>query len=131
MDDNSNSKFEGSLALINTALYVTSAVLMAVCLYYSIFNLEAFTTKTGGSFTFGEKLMFYAFSAMIAGILFSIAVVAPVMKRNKQQRSQMDRRAQNLQKQATTDPLTGMHNRRYFEEALKGYLSEFNKIGAT
>jgi GGDEF domain-containing protein len=30
--------------------------------------------------------------------------------------------------QATTDPLTGMHNRRYFEEALKRYLREFNKL---
>ena len=32
---------------------------------------------------------------------------------------------------AVTDPLTGMHNRRYFERALAGYLKEFNAVGAT
>ena len=104
---------------------------MAYELYVSMFHWEAFTMKTGGSFAYGEKLMLFALCSMMAGIVFSLAVVSPVMKRSKQERFQMDSRAENLQKQATTDPLTGMHNRRYFEEALKGYLGEFNKIGAT
>ena len=125
------SKIEGNLALVNTALFATGALMLLICLYYSIFDTESFTMKTGGLFSFGDKLMIYGFSSMFAGLLFSILVVSPVMKRNRQERFKMDRRAESLQKQATTDPLTGMHNRRYFEEALKGYLIEFNKIGAT
>lgn len=131
MDDNTATKIERYLALLNTALFAVSAVLVSMCLYYSMFNYEEYTLKTGGLLSFGDKLMLFALCSLLAGLLFSITVVSPVMKRNKQERSKMDIRAQNLQKQATTDPLTGMHNRRYFEEALKGYLSEFNKIGAT
>jgi diguanylate cyclase (GGDEF)-like protein len=131
MEENTKSKIEGSLALLNTALYVISAVLVATSLYYSVYDYEAFTLKTGGSFAFGTKILIWALCSLIAGLLFSVLVVSPVMSRNRQERFQMDRRAENLQKQATTDPLTGMHNRRYFEEALQGYLSEFNKIGAT
>lgn len=131
MNQNASKKIERNLALLNTALYAVSATLVAVALYYSVFKYEVFSTRTGGLLSFGDKLLVFALCSLLAGVLFSVLVVSPVMKRNKQERSQMDRRAQNLQKQATTDPLTGMHNRRYFEEALKGYLSEFNKIGAT
>lgn len=128
---NGKNRLEGSLALLNTALFAIAAGFVAYSLYVSMFHWESFTTKTGGAFSYGEKLMLFALGSMLAGIVFSLAVVSPVMKRSKQERYQMDRRAESLQKQATTDPLTGMHNRRYFEEALKGYLLEFNKIGAT
>lgn len=131
MGSNNKNRLEGSLALLNTALFAFAAIVIGYGLYLSMFNWEAFTLKTGGSLAYGEKIMVYALGATLAGIVFSLAVVSPVMKRSKQERFQMDRRAESLQKQATTDPLTGMHNRRYFEEALKGYLSEFNKIGAT
>jgi len=125
------SRLEGSLALLNTALFAVAAAIVAYGLYVSMLHWETFTMKTGGSLAYGEKIMLFAMGSMLGGIVFSLAVVSPVMKRSKQERFQMDRRAESLQKQATTDPLTGMHNRRYFEEALKGYLSEFNKLGAT
>jgi len=129
--EETKTRIEGNLALLNTALYIVPALLVGVCLYLSIFHVESFTLKTGGMFSLGEKLLIFAFSSLVAGVMFSILVVSPVMKRNRQERFQMDRRAENLEKQATTDPLTGMHNRRYFEQALSGYLTEFNKIGAT
>lgn len=131
MAKDGTSKLEGSLALVNTALFAVGACLLVYGLYVSMFDWEAFTLRTGGTFAWGEKIMILALGVMLAGIVFSLAVVSPVMKRSEQERSQMDRRAESLQKQATTDPLTGMNNRRYFEEALKGYLTEFNKIGAT
>ena len=131
MTRNNTNKLEGSLALLNTALFAVAALLLVFGLYMSLFNWEAFTLKAAGSLSQGEKIMILALGTTLGGIVFSLAVVSPVMKRSKQERFQMDRRAESLQKQATTDPLTGMNNRRYFEEALSGYLTEFNKIGAT
>jgi diguanylate cyclase (GGDEF)-like protein len=37
-------------------------------------------------------------------------------------------RSETLKHAALTDPLTGMHNRRYFDEALEAYLQEFGRI---
>lgn len=131
MNHEEENKIERNMALVNTGLYLLSTLLVAYCFYTSMFHWEYFTTKTGGWFSFGEKLMIFSLGSLIAGMIFSITVVAPAVKRSKQQRFQMDIRAESLQKQATTDPLTGMNNRRYFEEALQGYLTEFNKIGAS
>ncbi len=38
-------------------------------------------------------------------------------------------RSETLEHAALTDGLTGMQNRRYFDDALREYLSEFRKIG--
>ncbi|ODT08065.1 MAG: diguanylate cyclase [Mesorhizobium sp. SCN 65-20] len=38
-------------------------------------------------------------------------------------------RSRNLEQAALTDGLTGMQNRRYFDDALKEYLGEFRRIG--
>jgi len=131
MDEKTKSGIEGHLALVNTVFFVIAVALVSYALYLSMFSWEDFTLKTGGMFSWGEKVLIFALCSVLAGVVFSICVVSPTMRRSKQERSRMDRRAENLQKQATTDPLTGMHNRRYFEQALAGYLSEFNKIGAT
>src|SRR5690606_9812631 len=37
-------------------------------------------------------------------------------------------RSETLEQAALTDPLTGMHNRRYFDDALREYLTEFRRI---
>jgi diguanylate cyclase (GGDEF)-like protein len=131
MEDKTKSGMEGHLALVNTIFFVIAAGLVAYALFLSMFGWESFTLKSGGMFSWGEKLLLFALAAAVAGMVFSVSIVSPTMRRSKQERTLMDRRAENLQKQATTDPLTGMHNRRYFEQALNGYLTEFNKIGAT
>ena len=129
--EETKTRLEGNLALLNTALHLVPAMLVGFCLYLSVFHVESFTLKTGGFFSLGDKLLVLAFFSLLAGVAFSVMIVSPVMKRNRQERFKMDRRAESLEKQATTDPLTGMHNRRYFEQALSGYLTEFNKLGAT
>lgn len=131
MEENLDRKIEGHLALVNTALFSIAAILIGYALYLSVFHWQAFTSSEADMFTYGQKFLVYGLGCLLAGIVFSISVVSPVMKRSKQERFKMDRRAESLHKQATTDPLTGLHNRRYFEEAMKGYLGEFNKLGAT
>ncbi|MCO5133362.1 MAG: GGDEF domain-containing protein [Phyllobacteriaceae bacterium] len=123
--------FEGIIAPLNTLLLVAALALVSFSLYNSIYNWETYTLKTGGMLSWGEKLQLYLAGLLLAAVAFSVLIVTPVMRRNTQERTQMDKRAQTFKTQANTDPLTGMHNRRYFERALAGYLKEFNAVGAT
>jgi len=46
----------------------------------------------------------------------------------RQMTASLSARSQTLEHAALTDGLTGMHNRRYFDDALKEYLQEFTRI---
>jgi len=46
----------------------------------------------------------------------------------RQMTASLSARSQTLEHAALTDGLTGMHNRRYFDDALKEYLQEFERI---
>ncbi|RFC62377.1 GGDEF domain-containing protein [Fulvimarina endophytica] len=60
----------------------------------------------------------------------------PQMRRQSKERGKLqsltgdlERRSQDLETAALTDPLTGLNNRRFFDEAVRYYLDEFCKIG--
>ena len=63
-------------------------------------------------------------ATMVCGLVF----VIPLIKYQSQNARNEEKRANKLQVEAITDPLTGLYNRRYFEEVLKEFLAEFNRI---
>lgn len=63
---------------------------------------------------------------LTALVIFTVIVI-PLIRRNRQEKAQIHNLAATLEVQASTDPLTGLHNRRYFENALQQYLLEFNR----
>ena len=74
----------------------------------------------------------FAGLAVVCGIL----LVYPVIRRGlreqgklKEMTESLSERSQNLEQAATTDGLTGMHNRRYFDDAMAEYLKAFREIG--
>lgn len=69
--------------------------------------------------------------AVLFCILVGAFITYPAARRGVIENNQMNKKTQSLQKQATTDALTGMNNRRYFEDALDDYLREFNAAGST
>ena len=70
--------------------------------------------------------------------IFAIAAfwILPEMRRQSHEQGELqsltgrlERRSQDLEHAAVTDPLTGLHNRRFFDEAVHHYLEAFDRIG--
>ncbi|MGN6551281.1 MAG: GGDEF domain-containing protein [Pararhizobium sp.] len=74
-----------------------------------------------------------AFSGLAA--VCGLFLVYPVLRRGLREQGELRRmteslsvRSQSLEQAATTDGLTGMHNRRYFDDAMVEYLKAFRAI---
>lgn len=81
----------------------------------------------------------YAFLSMVLtglGVVCGALLIYPTIARAAVEQGNLRRmtetlsvRSQTLEHAAVTDGLTGMHNRRYFDDALREYLAAFRRIG--
>ena len=72
---------------------------------------------------------------LATAIVFGIFFIYPLIRRQVQEEGKLramtvslSARSETLEHAALTDALTGMQNRRYFDDALKEYLEEFARI---
>ncbi|MEM8750482.1 MAG: GGDEF domain-containing protein [Pseudomonadota bacterium] len=79
-----------------------------------------------GSFNILHFLFLFMTLTLLHGLFFAM----PLLQRARNQQIQLTDRAAELEVAVVTDPLTGLYNRRYFEDALKEYLVEFNRMEA-
>ena len=83
-----------------------------------------------------QQLVFAAGSLIVAAILFGVLFIFPLIRSQAKEQGKLremtqtlSARSETLEHAALTDALTGMQNRRYFDDALKEYLGEFKRIG--
>lgn len=69
----------------------------------------------------------YALSMMLGALLVFLCLVVPMTRHNRSERVKMRNLADTLEVQASTDPLTGLKNRRYFESKLEELVHRFNE----
>ncbi len=104
-----------------------------------IFSWAASSAATGGVIIGGvETAARFAFmGAVLAGLsaICGCLLVFPIMSRGLRERGKLQRmteslsvRSLSLEHAAVTDGLTGLYNRRYFDEALAEYLEAFGHI---
>jgi two-component system, cell cycle response regulator len=70
-------------------------------------------------------------TALVFGVLFIYPLIRAQVREEYKLRAMthsLSAHSQTLQIAALTDGLTGMHNRRYFDDALREYIGEFGKI---
>lgn len=125
-----------------TALFVIIAVLVAAgALIYHTFTLLVPAVE---AITQADRLVrmrdigrLLVSSGLLLGValFFALFFIYPMIRRQTREEGKLremavslSARSQTLEQAALTDGLTGMHNRRYFDDALKEYLEEFRRI---
>lgn len=93
--------------------------------------------QTGSTTTFGVLYNQLLASAIFAGlaIVCGVFLVYPMIWRGLREQGELRKmtaslsaRSKTLEYAAVTDPLTGMYNRRYFDDAVAEYLRAFQEI---
>lgn len=81
------------------------------------------------------KLLFATGVLLATALFFGVFFIYPLIRRQAREEGKLramtvslSARSETLEHAALTDGLTGMQNRRYFDDALKEYLDEFGRI---
>jgi two-component system, cell cycle response regulator len=110
----------------------------AIYYAYSVINgaMVVASGESMGYFSKLKQLVLAAGALTGAVVLFSILFIFPFIRSQAREHGQLremtqtlSARSETLEHAALTDGLTGMQNRRYFDDALKEYLGEFQRIG--
>lgn len=68
--------------------------------------------------------------AMGLMLAFGLVITVPLLRKARNEQVKLTDHAAKLEVEVVTDPLTGLYNRRYFEQAFDEYLKEFIRIKA-
>jgi two-component system, cell cycle response regulator len=110
----------------------------AIYYAYNVINgaMAVASVESMGYFGKLKQLVLAAGALTSAVVLFSILFIFPFIRSQAREHGKLremtqtlSARSETLEHAALTDGLTGMQNRRYFDDALKEYLGEFQKIG--
>jgi diguanylate cyclase (GGDEF)-like protein len=126
-----------------TAFFVFIALVLAATagLAYG-YSVLGYASESTDPAELGANLGLLARIVMGAGVLLAITAVFgvffiyPQIRRQVREEGKLramtqslSARSESLEHAALTDGLTGMQNRRYFDDALREYLDEFSRIG--
>lgn len=126
-----------------TAFFAFIAVILAagglILHAYGVLNAIADSVDMNlraESMAYLAKLLFGSAALLGAALFFGVFFIFPLIRiQIKEERKlramtvSLSARSQTLEQAALTDGLTGMQNRRYFDDALKEYLEEFRRVG--
>ncbi|MEM9332558.1 MAG: GGDEF domain-containing protein [Pseudomonadota bacterium] len=117
------------MVMLNTVLFGVGAGLVTLVWMRSINAHEPGYNLWTAVFNFHEPLLLMTVAILLGGVFHSFTILYPTVleHRAKQQKALND--VNDFKDQAYRDPLTGLHNRRYFDATLEAYLAEFNRLG--
>ncbi len=125
-----------------SAFFVFIAVILAAGLVifhaYDVLNDSAnalYQPERMESVAYLAKLLFATGVLLATALFFGIFFIFPLIRTQVKEEGKLramtvslSARSETLEHAALTDGLTGMQNRRYFDDALKEYLDEFRRI---
>ena len=121
-------------------------VIIGVILAAGVVTFHAFSVVNSGleagmidvhtdNFSYLRKLLFAIGVLLFAAMFFGVFFIYPLIRKQaldegklRRMTASLSAKSQTLEQAALTDALTGIQNRRYFDDALKEYLIEFRRI---
>ena len=125
-----------------SAFFVFIAVILAagVTTYFAYSELSSIghtlhEPEQSASVTYLAKLLFATGVLLATALFFGVFFIFPLIRTQVKEEGKLramtvslSARSETLEQAALTDSLTGMQNRRYFDDALREYLEEFRRI---
>ena len=105
---------------------------------YLVLNrtVDVYAIERVASLEYLSKLIFGSGVLVATACVFGIFLIYPLIRTQVREEGKLramteslSARSETLEHAALTDGLTGMQNRRYFDDALREYLDEFRRIG--
>ncbi|MCE7027045.1 GGDEF domain-containing protein [Jiella avicenniae] len=126
------ARAELSVAFVICALLAASALIYASYRLTGSFQGEVIDEALRQQYA---RMTFLALGFVGAAGFGSLFVVLPLLRHHDREQGKLrsltvllKERSKKLEAAALTDPLTGTHNRRFFDEALSQYVQEFKRI---
>jgi diguanylate cyclase (GGDEF)-like protein len=94
-----------------------------------VIGVREVTVPVANPFGLSGRKLLYASAMLVCALLVFVGFILPVFNRSRRESAKISDLAHSFEQQATTDSLTGLHNRRFFEHALKSYLEEMPTAG--
>ena len=117
--------------LADTAFWIYTAGASASLALVAFAVIQANSTGKISQVSFiGISALQLAVAAMVLTLLFGLFYAIPLLRKSRQDQVRLTDHAAKLEVEVVTDPLTGLYNRRYFQDAMEEYLKEFAKIRA-
>lgn len=124
-----------------SAFFVLIVVILSACLvlhhaYHVLGPVGSLPQhEAGEAISTAIRMIFLAGVLIATALVFGILFIYPQIRQQvreegklRQMTASLSARSVSLEHAALTDPLTGMQNRRYFDDALREYLEEFKRI---
>lgn len=109
------------------ALFVLAAGLLVFYAYWM--TSAVVVQQINGQYraSVAQNYLFYSMFLLLLAFLCIVMIILPMMRRSQDETINISNLAKSFEKQAVTDVLTNLPNRRYFESAFTAYLKEFNQ----
>jgi diguanylate cyclase (GGDEF)-like protein len=125
-----------------SAFFVFIAVILAagVTTYFAYSEVSSIghalhEPEQSDTVTYLAKLLFATGVLLATALFFGVFFIFPLIRTQVKEEGKLramtaslSARSETLEQAALTDSLTGMQNRRYFDDALREYLDEFRRI---
>ena len=122
-----------------SAFFVFIAAIFAACALivhaYGIVSQPIFEPRQVEQAEYLARVLFIAGGLVVTALLFGTFFIYPLIRTQIREEGKLramtaslSARSETLEHAALTDALTGMQNRRYFDDALREYIEEFRRI---
>jgi two-component system cell cycle response regulator len=126
---------ESAFALLMSVILAAALTLLFIYLALTRHLTGLFAPEHLESHRQAVRLVLMAGALQACAVCIGAFLIYPLIRTQareegklRQMTASLSARSQTLEHAALTDGLTGMHNRRYFDDALREYLQEFERI---
>lgn len=124
--ENSTNK----MLLLNTVLFGVAGGFVILAWQKQAAGLTLDYLLSPWDWTEITQLLFMTVSLLLGGFFHSAVILVPRNEQNIREIAKATFMAENFAKLASQDPLTGLFNRRHFDQSLNAYCSEFSNMDA-